>query len=277
MAGADEPIREIIPISEAKKDNPSAQVELGYLRLVDGSSEFHFSTSIEEDGSFVRFGGIEYIHWLFTITDLGSTDGGFPKPQLRVSDVDGSLSRWISSDDLILGSRFEYILTYAAFLDGHAKGSTEFNQPLPHYPKQVFYVSKVDFPAPGTEIVISLATNIDQQRKTLPGRPLGPYCTHSYRRWNFDPTDPLGGRWIQKGTDINGYTPEHPKFNPLRLSDVTCPYVGEREFDVNDNELFGEDRRLGRCGRRPRSDIRRFAEQGQSLATLGFLNLDDGI
>ncbi len=154
------------------------------------------------------------------------SDGSFPTPTLRVSNVEFTFQSLLYGFNDLIGAEFTRIRTFRKFLDG---GSDP--DPTARFPDDVYIVNRK---TQQNKIAIEweLKSSIDHEDKFIPGRQiLKNSCSQIYRIWTGSVFD---------------YT------------DATCPYTGSSYFDISNitQSLPANDQ----CGKRLSSCRLRFGE-----------------
>lgn len=126
------------------------------------------------------------------IEDLETkSDGTLPRPKITLLNMDGLLSKIVSSNDDFVGCRVTRIRTFAKFLDGQNYQNRNLNEsgenpfgrtdPQAQMAEDIFFINRK---VAETQDIIQfeLATALELGSTTLPGRiVLSNYCTWKYR------------------------------------------------------------------------------------------------
>lgn len=208
-----------------------------------GGGIFRWSNCCEDDGSHIRFGGLEYPPINFKAEGFAWSDGKFPRPRLRASvgDSEGQIPQRLL--DMIFGYNggqgaiLYRVRTLDRYLDGHEDGGQSIA-----YPSDMFMVDSVAVNK--QEAVWELIAPMELPNLRLPSRQiLRDSCPWVYRRWNA----------------------EKNKFD-YDQTDMACPYTGAPCFDKNGETCGNAD---DECGRRLSDCVKRFGK-GKPLYYGGF-------
>ena len=194
--------------SEVQKLEPDAIVSLYTLDTtpIGGSDIFRFTTMPDSAGI-----PLEYNNIVYTPIDIDASGfnwdgrGSFPKPKVRVSNVNNFVTAAIIELNDLVGSRFIRLRTFAKHLDN---GSDP--DPTAHFPLEIFVV---DQKTKQNKMYVewALASVIDQMGVEIPKRQcIRDSCTHRYRLWN-------------------------PVTSTFDYTSATCPFVGANYFDEDNN------------------------------------------
>lgn len=191
-----------------------------------GGSVFRFTSTANETTAIV-FDGNTYVPINVEADGFeASSDGAFPTPTLRVSNVEFTLQALIYGFNDLIGGRLIRIRTFRKFLDDGLDPD-----PTARFPDDIYIV---DRKTDQNKISISweLKSSLDHADQKLPGRQiLKNNCSQIYRIWTGS---------------IFDYT------------NATCPYTGSNYFDISNNvETLPEN---DRCGKRLSSCKVRFGE-----------------
>lgn len=194
---------------EVQKSELDSIVELFTLNLTKiGGDLFNFVNGVAYDGTYIKFGGIEYYPLVFESDGWEiTTDGALPRPKIRLSRVNGALFNAISNADDLVNCQVIRTKTFRKYLDD----GTEPN-PLIYFPKEYY---KIERKASANRIFIEfeLSSALDNSEKQIPGRRiLKNFCSHIYRRYN----ELIGA---------------------FDYSEATCQYTGIHFFDAHGNPV----------------------------------------
>lgn len=157
-----------------------------------------------------------------------NSDGAFPTPTLRISNVEFATQSAIKSYNDLVGGKLTRIRTFRRFLDDGVDPDT-----TAKFPDDIYFVDKK---TAHNKIFVEweLKSAMDHEDKFLPGRQiLRDSCSHIYRVWTGSVFD---------------YTK------------ATCPYVGGSYWDAGNNvEALPEN---DQCGKRLSSCRLRFGTNG---------------
>ncbi len=118
-------------------------------------------------------------------------DGTLPRPKLAILNVDGLLSRIVSSNDDFVGCKVTRKRTFAKFLDGqnfqnrnmNEKGENPFGRsdPQAHLPDDIFFINRKV--AENKDVIqFELSSALELGNTVLPGRTVtATYCNWKYR------------------------------------------------------------------------------------------------
>lgn len=202
--------------------DPGPLVELFQLDISHLDGPVLYFTKVNLPGQNVVFAGNTY-----TAIDIEAEGfewngkGAFPRPKVRINNVNRLISSVLLTYDDLLGSEFTRIRTFRQYLDDGSSPDSSQTFPLDKY--------KVERKLNQNKIYVEfeLSTVLDQQGVKLPRRQfLKDACTHSYRIYDGS-------------TDLFDY------------SNASCPYEGSDYFDENDDITTAENdncsRRLSSC------------------------------
>lgn len=189
--------------------------ELDLLHL-DGTI-LRFTDGVESDGNAILFGGNMYLPLPVEAQGFElSANAQFPRPTLRVANVNNSITSLLLAYNNLLGIKLTRIRTYSKFLDSGADpdvGATLVAQKWQIERKIGQNRMFVEF---------ELSSAIDAANARLPGRTIHKNgCPLIYRVFDTN-----------NGVFIQG----------------TCPYAGSNFFKVNDESTSQESEDL--CGKR---------------------------
>lgn len=201
-----------------------------------GGAVYHFTKRMRET-TYISFGGVQY-----TAIDVDATGftwdgkGSFPKPTLRVSNVNGVLTAAIITLKDLVGAKLTRIRTFADHLDDGSDPDGGSYLPL-----DIFTVEqKTRVTAAFVEW--RLSSVIDALNLQLPARPiLRDVCTQRYRYYD---------------TTLGDFV----------TANATCPYAGTNYYDENDKKTTKAN---DACGKRLTSCKVRFGEKAE-LPTWAF-------
>ncbi|RKQ97158.1 lambda family phage minor tail protein L [Kushneria sinocarnis] len=165
-----------------------------------------FTNETDEDGNPLQFNGYTYQPIPVEATGFEwTTQGKQPRPELKVTALDRDwMSLIIGADDLE-GAQVTRIKTFRKCLDD---GSDP--DPLQTFPSQTYRIERKKEQS-RTHIKFELTMALDQQGRQVPFRQcIRDTCTHTYRYWD-------GEKFVYEG--------------------VTCPYAGDRYYDLQGNEV----------------------------------------
>lgn len=118
-------------------------------------------------------------------------DGTLPRPKLSILNVDGLLSRIVSSNDDFVGCTVTRKRTFAKFLDAKNFQNRNLNEdaenpfgrsdPQAHLPNDIFFINRKVLESKDI-IQFELSSALELGTTTLPGRTVtADYCTWKYR------------------------------------------------------------------------------------------------
>ncbi|MGY2048922.1 phage minor tail protein L [Methylobacterium sp. JK268] len=172
------------------------------LSPLNVNQQFAFTSEADKNRGVIQFRGIRYTPLDVKAEGFAFTNqGAMPQPKISVSNATRMMSSAALLYQDLIGARLYRTRTYAQFLDGapladpeaaYAQDAYRFEQKIEHSKRQ---------------IVWSLASDMDQEGRQLPGRTIiREICMWRYRRW-----DPAAG----------AFNYDH----------VECPYTGDKAFD----------------------------------------------
>jgi len=169
--------------------------------LNGGIGTFYFTPSIKPDGSFISWGGHEFIAASIDATGYAkNSQGRISRPVLSIGNVLGIVLPEVLAHGNLNGARVTRYKTWAKFLD-----DGDDPDPNAYLTKDVYTIDRLSG-LDGEVIQWEMTSVLDQQGKMLPGKQVLPNCGHTYRAWN----------------------PETQAFDYTRS---TCPYDGSACFD----------------------------------------------
>lgn len=190
---------------QIQKADAGNLIELFELSLESlGIFQTYYFTASSDGGNntFISYGGNTY-----TPIDIDASgfewnsQGAFPTPTLKVSNVFSAFSAHNIAYNDLLGAEVIRILTLAQFTDAPLGYETNDYLTLDRY--------RIDRKVNQNKIYVEyeLATHLDHENVQLPRRTFNrDFCDHTYRRWNAD----------RSVFNYNG---------------VTCPYAGTDYYD----------------------------------------------
>ena len=209
-------------ITESKKLNPSAMVELYKLDAsFAGGSTLAFTTETSA-GEFVSFGSEQYLALPVRVSGMSiSGTGTIQTPTMTISNTDGLIQEFINTWGDLDGCRLTRWRTYAKFLD-----DGEAPDPSVFYGPDVYQIDRKSSDTP-EEISWELSVMIDKQ---------GVYI----------------GRTVIRDTCMSRYRYFNPNTGQFEYAKAECPYAGARYFNKSNVEVFtaSEDspaRNVGCC------------------------------
>ena len=184
-----------------------------------GGITYYFTASVSVDDQPIVFDGQTYFPIPMEAEGFElNGKGSFPRPRLRISNVNQVIQGAVIEFDDLLGSALTRIRTLRQFLDDGDNPNPEAFMPLDIY--------VVDRKSSQNKIFIEweLASVIDQEGIKLPRRQvLKDACTHIYRVWNANTLS-------------------------FETNRVTCPYTASNYFTAAG--AVTTDPALDRCGKR---------------------------
>jgi lambda family phage minor tail protein L len=127
--------------------------------------------------SGVSFGGITYNPLSCEVEGIKySSDGGLPRPKLKVVDVGSLVSGLIYLYGGIEGATVTIRKTLKRFLDGEITAD-----PTAEKPRDIFVVSQITNLVPGAIVEIELSASFDFIDETVPRRMAARTCPWKYR------------------------------------------------------------------------------------------------
>lgn len=237
-------------IQELAKLAPSSLIELYEMQLYEslhGANtlyRFHAGANSKLVTQPLLWAGNVYAAWPIEAQGFDyQTQGQLPRPQVRISNIDGVISSVLLSVSAatnggdILGAQFIRIRTLARFLDaGNFEGGTNpFGTPDPtcELPRETYYVDRKSAET-GQVVEFELASAADLAGVSLPkGMVVNNLCQWRYRRWTGS------------GFDYSG---------------VDCPYTGSSYFNESDTSVGSAAQDV--CGKQLSSCKARFGENG---------------
>ena len=228
---------------------PSALIELfelTYTAAVNGIDQvvrYHAGTN--EVRSDIVFNEQTYSALPVEVSGFDKkTQGTLPRPKLKVSNVNNALSAFIQLYNPLQG-KVQRIQTFKKFLDGESTADPTAIVTT----DDIWYIDRIS--AENPEFVeFELSPKINLQGLRLPRRQITEHCPWKYRT----PTDNANGE---------AGSPE-------------CGYKGEKCFDLEDNEITGDNKEaLDRCGHKYSSCQKRFPKGDKGERDLpfgGFIN-----
>jgi lambda family phage minor tail protein L len=110
-----------------------------------------------------------------------STGGKLPRPKMRVANVSGVMSAFLSDYQGLLGCKVTRRRTMAKYLDAaNFAGGNPFADPLQELPEDVYYIDRLA--AETKELVeLELATSFDVEGVQLPRRQIITLCPWAYK------------------------------------------------------------------------------------------------
>lgn len=202
-----------------------------------GGGIYRWAGCCEPDGSYVRFGGLEYPPMMFKVEGFEwNGNGDLPRPQISTMTEDGS-ELGQSFMNLAIGYKggqsatLYRIRTLARYLDGHEDEGRTLSEVS--YVQDIYLVDRL-ISLSKTGATWELITPMDHPYAKLPSRQaLRDACTWVYRKWN-------GSSFEYDATDM------------------ACPYAGTACFDKNGNST---DPAHDECGHMWADCLRRFNQQ----------------
>ena len=190
------------------------------------------------NGAPVTYRELVYTPTPVTLSGLGHAPGGAAvRPTLRLSRLNATVAGAVLGAESWQGARLTRLRTLARYLDGQPG-----KDPNRHWPAETWIVDRLAS-ANRTEVVWELASPLDLEGRTLPGRRIvRDVCGWRYREWN-------GSEWIDTHAE--------------------CPYDGAEYFDAEDNPVT--DAAEDVCSRRLSGCKLRFA--GKPLPFGGFVGV----
>lgn len=225
---------------------PTAIIELYELHLTEllhGSNtiyRFHAGASASAVTTAVQWASQLYAAWPIEARGFDyDTTGQLPRPQVRISNVDGTISELLlqvaalTGGGDLTGAKFIRIRTLARFLDAaNFPGNTNpygYPDPTAELPREIYYVDRKSAET-GDLVEFELASAFDLAGVNAPkGVVVNNLCQWRYRRWTGT------------GFDYTG---------------VDCPYVGTTYFDEADGVIASAA--ADTCGKRLSSCKARF-------------------
>jgi len=208
-------------IAESQQAVFDAIVELFTLDLTKiGGSMFHFVSGVAYDGTYIKFGGVEFYPLVFESDGWEvTTDGAPPRPKIRLSRVNSALFNFISNADDLVNCAVVRTKTFRKYLDDGATPN-----PNVYFPRDYY---KIERKTSANKIFIEfeLSSALDSCERKIPGRRiLKNFCTHLYRRYD---------------TILSAFD----------YTDATCPYTGDHYFNTygqSDETIGPEDDSCGK-------------------------------
>lgn len=170
------------PIELAQSLNPENLVELFAVDLTaNGFGMAYFTPNANTDGSFVYWGGNEYIPWPVKAEGFEKTsEGASPRPTLQFSSVQDTMTALIIESDGMLGATVRRSLTFRRFLDDGIEpdgARTLLND--------IFRVERMSEFVPGESVTFELASPLDMEDAQFPKKQfMRSYCYWRYRVWD---------------------------------------------------------------------------------------------
>lgn len=208
------------------------------LRPAGAQEVWHFTNSQKQDGTPIRFRGVDYVAVNVEVEGYEyNGQGQLPQPKIKLANATKFASGAAIAYQDLVGAKLTRVRTYAQFLDD---GETP--DPDAAYDADI-YVIEQKLNHDKFFIEWSMSAAMDQQGRMLPGRTvLRETCSWRYRVW-----DASIGNW--------------------RYDRVTCPYQGGAMFDHRGNPTSEPSK--DQCGKRLSDCMRRFGE-GAVLPYGGF-------
>lgn len=173
-----------------------------------GGPQLHFVQG-KNSNEAVSFGGIQYeaLDIEFEGMEVSGV-GALPTPKVRIANHDGMVQTILNTWGNILGCTIHRIRTFSRFLDNGAEPDSS-----AFYGPDTFRIERKSVQNP-VYVEWELSTSIDQEGKMLPGRTvIRDTCLWRYRVWD----------------------PAKLEFDN---SKALCPYVGNKYYDINNQEVF---------------------------------------
>lgn len=237
-----------VPISQESQElSPSAFVSLfQFDSSILGGPVLCFSSTKEENGNSIKFGGVEYPPLNFTAEGFAWDSASIPRPKVTASIAgNGELSA--SFLDMVIafngaqGARLTRIRTLVRYLDGHEDGGQAIC-----YPPDIYLIDRV-LSLTKSAVQWELIAPMDLPNCKLPSRQaLRETCGWIYRRWDS-----------AKGDFIYG------------TGSLACPYAAEACFN---KAGVTAPREQDECGHRLKDCVLRHGE-GHPLPFGGFVGL----
>lgn len=187
----------------------SAYIELYQIDLSAINGQVLYLTPMKPDqpSGKISFGGIEYSPWPMQVEGFEQSAGGtLPQPKMSFAIVDRTVMSLMRETGDMYGAIVKRIRTYGRFLDsGETPDGTE-HMPIDEY-RIVQRAAENE-----SEIVFTLASDLEYDNVMIPNRQALRMCTHTYRVWDRS-------------------------IGAFRYDEVLCPYAGNRYFDAQGNEV----------------------------------------
>jgi lambda family phage minor tail protein L len=240
--------------AEFQKLSPGHRVELFDFDAtsIDGSTFYRFCSSFDQAGDVVWQGNT---YSAIQVEGSGwerSTQGPFPTPRLKISNIALLPSAIINTLGEPYGAIITRWVTFSDFLDGGSRENPDIYQP-----PEIFVVERL-VTLTKFFVEFELSAKIDAEGEMLPRRlVLNNSCTHVYRIWREEDSLPGGGYFDY-------------------ADPVTCPYAGSDDVPGGTETPYfkrnGDGTTLGEediCGKKL-SDCRARFGQNAELPYRGF-------
>ncbi len=149
--------------------------------------------------------------------------GTLPRPSVEISNI-GNVIGVVA--DGIVGSTLKRIRTFEKYLDGKPEAN-----PNAHFPIEYYYINSKSS-HDNTTVVFELSSFLDKEGVRVPKRTVvRNSCSHSYRQFDEET-------------------------NNFNYNGITCPYRGNRHFDLTNSEV--QEKKDDRCSKTINGCLARF-------------------
>lgn len=159
-----------------------AIIELFVLDLSKwGEGPFYFHAGTNEMYEPVIWQGNSYTPLPVEISDISFSSDSFPRPKLKVANIDGVFSSLISSYDDLVGCKITRKRTLRQYLDAaNFEYGNDLADPTEEYPEDIFYIRRKSAENKAY-IEFECASALDLAGVSVPNFQCVSMCQHIYR------------------------------------------------------------------------------------------------
>lgn len=173
--------------AESVSLTPTALLKLYVLDLsnIGTPTQFYFYNGSSNNYQALVFGGVSYVPFPITVTDMGfDGQGGIIRPKLQVSNINGFVSNLLLQNQDLVGATVSITLVFARFIDAvnFPGGVSPYSpDPTAAYAPEVFFINQKT-KENQTVVEWELATSFELDGRKLPSRTcLANICQWRYR------------------------------------------------------------------------------------------------
>lgn len=195
------------------------------LSTIGVDAMYTFTAQVDKTLGKLRFRGVDYVPTDIQCSGFETSSQSLPRPHVTITNVNRLMSSAAILHEDLIGARFVRLRTYTQYLDDGTTPDTG-----AAYASDVFlFDQKVRHNK--QEIEWELAAAMDQEGRTIPGRPiLRDVCMARYRRVVLSPSG---------------------AFQKYDYSKAQCPYTGSQAYNRDGlpvvSELDSPSRKRDTC------------------------------